>query len=169
MKVHMKIISNLFITIGMSLLITNICIAQDSNFALHKQKGIEVTGEFSPSGTPENKPERIDAGNSCIVDLIQSYSLSGTISGKVDFNYRILVKGPCGSPAGTFDEEWIAYGKFKGKINNKSAFGNMSYTAKVKSGGEINGIIVLGQGLEGELSVYGNFSDGKLSYKGVIK
>jgi hypothetical protein len=45
----------------------------------------------------------------------------------------------------------------------------MSYTAKVKAGGEVNGIIVLGQGLEGELHVYGSFSDGKLSYKGLVK
>ncbi len=35
----------------------------------------------------------------------------------------------------------------------------MSYTATVKEGGEVNGIIVLGQGLEGELHVHGNFND----------
>ena len=45
----------------------------------------------------------------------------------------------------------------------------MSYTAEVKAGGEVNGRIVLGQGLEGELQVNGNFKDGKLSYKGQIK
>ena len=45
----------------------------------------------------------------------------------------------------------------------------MSYTAKVKAGGEVNGIIVLGQGFEGKLHVYGSFSDRKLSYKGLLK
>ena len=80
-----------------------------------------------------------------------------------------MVKGPCGSPPGTFDEEWIAYGKFTGKIKGTPASGNRSYTAKVKAGGGVNGRIVLGQGLEGELQVYGNFENGKLSYKGLIK
>ncbi len=45
----------------------------------------------------------------------------------------------------------------------------MSYTATVKAGGKVNGSIVFGQGLEGELYVHGNFKDGKLTYKGMIK
>jgi len=45
----------------------------------------------------------------------------------------------------------------------------MSYTATVKEGGEVNGSIVFGQGLEGELHVHGNFKDEKLTYKGIIK
>ena len=40
---------------------------------------------------------------------------------------------------------------------------------QVKAGGEVNGHIVLGQELEGELHVLGNYSDGKLTYKRVIK
>jgi hypothetical protein len=155
--------------IGMSLLLMNINPAQDSISTSVIQNGIEASGTFSPSSPPKKKPERIEAGKSCIIDLIESYTISGTLSGKMEFNYRILVKGPCGSPPGTFDEEWIAYGKFNGKIKGSPISGNMSYTAKVKAGGEVNGIIVLGQGLEGELHVYGSFSDGKLSYKGLVK
>ncbi len=162
----MKTYFTLIIVIG--LLMINISLAQDSTFVMNIQETIEATGQFSPVGPPKN-PKKIEAGKICIVDLIESYSISGTLSGKMEFNYRILVKGPRGSPPGTFDEEWIAYGKFDGKLNNNSASGIMSYTATVKAGGEVNGSIVFGQVLEGELHVHGNFKDGKLSYKGMIK
>jgi steroid delta-isomerase-like uncharacterized protein len=131
--------------------------------------GVEASGSIAPSGSPQKKPERISAGKSCIVNLIQPYKVSGTLTGTVEFNYRILVKGPCGSPPGTFDEEWIAYGTFSGTVKGTAASGNMSYVASVKAGGKVDGQIMLGQGLEGKLQVYGNFSDGSLSYKGVLK
>lgn len=169
MKAHIKMKNYFTLIIGMSLLMMNIILAQDSTSAPDMPDGIEAVGEFFPSGPPPKKPKRIEAGKSCIVDLIQSYTISGTLSGTIEFNYRILVKGSCGSPPGTFDEEWIAYGKFKGKFNSTSVSGMMSYTANVKAGGEVNGIIVLGQGLEGELQVHGKFKDGKLSYKGMIE
>lgn len=155
--------------IVVSLFMININLAQDSTSAMYKKDGIKAAGEFSPSGSPTKKPERIEAGKSCIVDLIEPYNISGTLSGKIIFNYRIIVKGPCGSPPGTFNEEWIAYGNFSGKINGATASGKMSYTATVKVGGEVNGIIVLGQGFEGKLHVYGSFSDRKLFYKGLVK
>jgi hypothetical protein len=169
MKAQIKMRIYFTLIIGVSLLIMNINLAQDSTIALEMQNGIEASGTFSPSGPPQKKPDRIEAGKSCIIDLIQSYIISGTLSGKIEFNYRLLVKGPCGLPPGTFDEEWIAYGKFTGNVNDTTGSGNMSYTVKVKAGGEVNGIIVLGQGLNGELKVHGNFKDGKLSYKGQIK
>jgi hypothetical protein len=81
--------------IGMSLLLMNINPAQDSISTSVIQNGIEASGTFSPSSPPKKKPERIEAGKSCIIDLIESYTISGTLSGKMEFNYRILVKGPC--------------------------------------------------------------------------
>lgn len=130
---------------------------------------IEASGVLIPSGPPREKPERISAGKGCIVNLIQPYNISGTLTGTMELNYRILVKGPCGSPAGTFDKEWIAYGIFSGLVNDKKASGNMSYVANVKAGGQVDGQVVFGHGLVGKLHVYGNFSDGKLSYKGYLK
>lgn len=169
MKVHIKMENYFGLIVGVSLIMMNIGPVKDSTAAMDMKNGIEAEGEFFPSGPPQKKPERIEAGKNCIVDLTQSYTISGTLSGIIEFNYRILVKGPCGSTPGTFDEEWIAYGKFTGNVNGIVTFGNMSYTAEVKAGGEVNGRIVLGQGLEGELQVNGNFKDGKLSYKGQIK
>jgi quercetin dioxygenase-like cupin family protein len=128
-----------------------------------------MSGVLKPTGPPSRRPIRTEAGESCIVDLTQSYTISGSISGTVVFNYRILVKGPCGSPLGTYDEEWIAFGEFDGKANDTIASGNMSYVATVKAGGAVDGQIVIGQGIEGELHVSGNFNDGKLSYKGLLK
>lgn len=71
-----------------------------------------ISGFFSPVGTPSTPPKRIDVGGSCIVDLEQDYKVSGSLSGKFTIDYRIMVKGSCGSPLGTFDEDWIAYGTF---------------------------------------------------------
>ena len=132
-------------------------------------QGSEATGTFEPTGAPLEPPERIDVGKSCLVDIRQAYTISGTLNGSLVIDYRILVAGPCGSPAGTFDEDWIAYGEFNGAVNGNTASGKLSYTAHVKAGGEVEGHIILGQGLDGDLSVHGNFDDGKLSYKGWVK
>jgi hypothetical protein len=100
------------------------------------------------------------------VDLKQAYTITGTLTGAMVIDYRILVAGPCGSPAGTFDEDWIAYGTFDGTIKGVSASGALTYTAHVKAGGQVDGQITLGQGIDGVLRVHGNFSDGKLTYEG---
>lgn len=128
----------------------------------------EVSGMFTPTGPPSVPPVRIEAGQSCIVDLKQSYNISGTLTGNLEIDYRILVEGPCGSPPGTFDEEWIAYGKFSGSVNGSAANGNLSYTAQVKAGGDVEGQMVFGRGLEGRLLISGNFGDGKLFYRGQV-
>ena len=151
------------------LLIVQGCESIQEKTLEHNKDGIKAAGEFSPLGPPLKEPERIEAGQSCIVDLIQPYTISGTLSGKIVFNYRILVKGPCGSPPGTYDEEWIAYGEFTGKLDNADVSGKMCYTANVEAGVEVNGIIVLGQGLEGKLQVHANVKDRKLLYQGYIK
>jgi hypothetical protein len=128
--------------------------------------GIPAEGTFQPNGPPQQRPVRVDAGESCIVDVEQAYIVNGTLSGSFDIDYRILVMGPCGSPVGTFDEEWIAHGRFAGTINGVSTSATFTYTATVKAGGEVSGQIVLGQGLGGDLRVHGSFSDGELAYKG---
>ena len=129
----------------------------------------EAKGFFAPSGPPTETPVRMEVGKSCLVELKQSYKISGTFSGSLEIDYRILVDGPCNKPAGTYDEEWIAFGTFNGTINEKSVTGKFSYTANVKAGGDINGKIIFGQGVEGELNVRGNFKGGKLSYDGWTK
>ncbi len=129
---------------------------------------IPAEGTIEPNGPPQQRPIRVDAGESCIVDVKQAYIVNGTLSGLFDIDYRILVIGPCGSPVGTFDEEWIARGSFAGTINGVSGSGNFTYTATVKAGGEVSGQIVLGQGLGGDLRVHGNSSGGKLAYEGQL-
>ncbi len=81
-----KIYSYFFLAIGMSLLITKVIIAQDSTSSIDTRGGVEAAGEFSPSGPPQKKPKRIEAGKSFIVDLIESYSISGTLLDKMEFN-----------------------------------------------------------------------------------
>lgn len=129
----------------------------------------DASGTFSPTGPPVHPPVRTDAGGACVVDLTQDYTVAGSLSGRFRITYRILVAGACGSPAGTFDEQWIAYGTFDGDQNGESTSGTLWYTARVRSGGSVDGRMVLRGGLEADLQISGAFADGKLSYEGTVE
>ena len=90
------------------------------------------------------------------------------MSGSLEIDFRILVNGPCGEPPGKYNEEWIAFGLFRGTVDGMPKSGKFIYTANVKAGGDVEGKIIFGQGIDGELTVKGNFKDGKLSYNGEI-
>lgn len=129
----------------------------------------KASGTFTPDGTPLGSPERVEAGGNCVVDLRQSYTFSGTLSGTAEIDYRILTYGPCpeGPPRpGTYRETWIAHGTFEGSFDGAEARARFTYTATVRKGGDVQGSIELGEGLSGELRVRGNFSSGALSYEG---
>ena len=127
---------------------------------------IHAEGSFRPDGPPKQKPARIEAGRGCVVDVRQTYIVQGTLAGSFNIDFRILVHGPCGQPIGTFAEEWIARGEFAGSLLGKAAKARFTYTAIARPGGQVSGLIVLGQGIEGELHVSGSFSDGELVYDG---
>lgn len=130
----------------------------------------EASGRFAPAGPPSRPPMKVPTGRGCTIDLTQPYTISGTLSGTLDIDYRILVHGPCGrAEPGVFDEEWIARGTFTGRIRGEAASASFSYTARVRAGGDVKGTIVLGQGADGELRVRGNFGDGELSYEGTMR
>lgn len=133
------------------------------------QAGATVKGKLSPVGAPVGAPIRAEAGPACVVDLTQRYAVDGGLSGRMEINYRILVHGACGSPAGTFDEEWIAHGTFAGILEGDSASGTFVYTAKVRDKGQVSGTLAFGSGLDGELTIRGRFSDGSLAYAGVVE
>jgi len=126
----------------------------------------EAAGVLRPMAPPSAPPTRVDAGGSCIVDLVQGYELSGTLSGSASIDYRILVRGPCGSPPATFSEEWIAYGNLQGRLNDTDVTATFTYLAAVAGGEEVAGTIVLNDGLQGVLRISGQFADRKLSYTG---
>ncbi len=136
---------------------------------MHARLGAE--GTFAPSGPPVAPPKRVDAGGNCIVDLRQPYTVSGTLSGSFDIDYRILTYGPCpsGPPKpGTYAETWVAYGTFSGTYNGRAVSADFTYTAEVRRGGAVHGAIDLGGDLSGELTVTGSFSGGSLSYRGDV-
>lgn len=128
-----------------------------------------ASGTFAPVGPPEQPPVRVDAGGACVVDLVQHYVIEGALSGELSIDYRILVAGPCGSPAGTYEEEWIAYGTFSGTVDEQEVTASLLYTADVGAGGSVEGTMLLGGGLEGKLEIRGELSDRRLSYSGVAE
>lgn len=137
-------------------------------FGADSMSEIRATGTIQPDGPPQQEPVRVDAGAGCVVDVRQAYIVKGTLTGSFNIDFRILVRGPCGRPLGTFAEEWIARGNFVGSLQGESATAKFTYTATVEPGGEVSGQIVLGQGLNGELRVRGSFADGELIYDGQI-
>ncbi len=137
-------------------------------FSVDSTSQIRATGTFRPDGPPQQEPTRVDAGKGCVVDVRQAYVVEGTLEGSFNVDFRILVRGPCGRPIGTFAEEWIARGEFVGSLQGVSATARFTYAATVEPGGEVSGLIVLGQGLDGQLRVRGSFSDGKLIYDGQL-
>jgi hypothetical protein len=142
---------------------------QPANTVGNKSVGeSHISGFFSPAGPPSAPPKRIDAGPYCIVDLNQAYRVTGTLSGTFNVNYRIKVDGPCGSPSGTYDEDWIAHGTFSGKWSGEDTAAKFTYVAHVSAGGMVEGKMTFRQGVQGELMVRGDFADGKLSYQSVV-
>lgn len=125
-----------------------------------------VAGTLSPAGPPASAPVRAAAGPSCIVDLTQRYEMAGDLAGQMEIAYRILVHGPCGAPAGTYDEEWIARGTFEGKLGDAATSATFVYTAEVRDEGAVRGTMTFGGELQGELTMRGRFSDRELRYSG---
>ncbi len=135
-------------------------------FCGYNKSDIEAEGTFVPAGPPLDTPVRNDIGKGCIVEIKLPYNITGTLTGNLEIDFRILVNGPCGEPAGTYDEEWIAFGSFSGTVDGSPGSGKFTYTADVKTGGDVDGKIVFGQGIDGELVVKGNFKNKRLSYYG---
>lgn len=124
------------------------------------------TGIIIPAGPPVFPPVRIDAGDSCIVDIVLPYIFAGSLEGRAEISYRIDVKGPCAEAApGRFDENWIARGTFTG-LPGDAGF---VYVADVKAGGKLKGEVVFGQGLSGWLKVSGSLTDDHLDYRGFLQ
>lgn len=131
--------------------------------------GSEASGTFSPAGPPRDAPVRVAAGPSCIVDLAQTYAVEGSLEGRMVIDFRILVRGPCGAPPGTYEEEWIAHGTFEGTFAGDSVTASLAYTAAVREGGVVDGVLAFGDGLTGELAVDGRFAEGVLRYDGDLE
>lgn len=97
--------------------------------------------------------------------------MTGTLGGSAEIDYRILTYGPCpASPPspGTYDERWIAHGTFAGTFDGRDAVADFTYTADVHRGGAVDGRILMGGGLTGELTVTGNMAGLGLSYDGEL-
>jgi hypothetical protein len=129
---------------------------------------LDANGTFSPTGPPSENPVRMAIGENCIVEVKQQYNITGTLTGELEIDFRILVYGPCGEPPGTYKEKWIAFGSFNGTVDGSQRSAEFTYTANVNAGGDVDGKMIFGDGIEGEIIVKGNFKDRKLSYNGEL-
>ena len=131
-------------------------------------ENMSVAGSFSPAGPPE-EPSRHQIGDACIVDLHQPYVLHGSLEGEMRIDFRIYVAGPCGSPPGTYDEHWIAYGSYSVRAQQREGLsGTLLYLADVSAGGDVDGRLTLAEDLQGSLVVRGNFEKRQMSYHGDV-
>jgi hypothetical protein len=145
---------------------------QPTGVQLDEIVGPTESGTFAPVGPPLGPPTRVDAGGHCIIDLHQGYQVAGGLTGSFEIDYRIITYGPCpvGPPVpGAYAEDWIAHGTFAGTVHGAPASASLSYTGHAKAGGEVQGRIVLSDGLEGQLRVLGDFDDGELAYRGPVQ
>lgn len=122
----------------------------------------EVSGSFLPNSPPV-EPIRTAFLDNCIIELDQSYDISGSMK----VNFRIAVRGPCGSPPGTFDESWIATGEYTARLEGIEVEGDLMYVAEVQAGGDVSGEIILTGEVSGTLAVKGNFEAG-MNYEGQL-
>ena len=158
-KIKLLFASCLFLVLAAAL---QPAVAQES----HYQLLFLETGKIIPAGPPLYPPIRVDAGDSCIVDVVLPYVISGSLQGTAVIDYRIDVKAPCAEAVpGKFDETWIAHGTFTGSPGDAG----FVYTAEVKAGGKLKGEIVVGQGLNGWLKVSGSLADDHLEYRGFLQ
>lgn len=128
--------------------------------------GVAVSGTFRPAAPPQEPVRRI-VGESCVVDLKQSYSVDGSFTGVMHIDFRIFVAGDCAQPPGTHDERWIAHGTFAVRSEGSEYSGTLIYLADVISGGAVSGSMTLAGELSAELEVEGTFEDGYMRYKGM--
>jgi len=84
-------------------------------------------------------------------------------------DYRIFVAGPCGAPPGTYDEHWIAFGRYSFDVDHEHLEGPLVDLARVQAGGDAEGSMTLADGLEGTLEVRGSFHDGFMRYEGSLR
>lgn len=128
---------------------------------------VAASGTLRPAGPPEGLA-RARIGETCVVDLTQEYVLDGTLAGGMEIDYRIFVAGPCGSPPGTYDEQWIAHGRYRLAVEGAEFEGPLVYLGQVEAGGSVEGTIRVADALEATLAVSGKFEDGTLVYRGIM-
>jgi hypothetical protein len=129
---------------------------------------VEALGTFKPAGPPDH-PSRSQIGDCCVVDLRQGYTVDGKLSGAMQIDFRIFVAGPCGAPPGTYDEHWIAYGRYSVDVEDRNREGPLVYLADVKAGGDVEGSMTFAGALKGTLSIRGNFREGVMHYQGNLR
>ena len=125
----------------------------------------EVSGTMDREGYPKTPLDKENAGGGCIVDVTQEHSVSGSMSGTLEIDYRLLIAGSCESQAEMDDQEWIAHGVFEGMVDDSSRAASFSYVGEVKDGGNLEGTIVFSGGLVVELRIMGSFCDAPLCYR----
>ena len=96
-------------------------------------------------------------GRNCLLQVNGQLVFTGTIEGVATGQTSALVLAPCAdvatTPPGTFPDVFKSELVFEGTVDGEPARANLLYMGRVQPGGQIEGRLVLSNGVQGRLEV----------------
>jgi hypothetical protein len=96
-------------------------------------------------------------GRNCLLQVNGQLVFTGTIEGTATGRTSALVFAPCAdvatTPPGTFPDVFKSELVFEGTVDGEPARANVLYMGRVQPGGQIEGRLVLSNGVQGRLEV----------------
>jgi hypothetical protein len=96
-------------------------------------------------------------GSNCLLQVNGQLVFTGTIEGAATGQTTALVFAPCSdvatSPPGTFTDVFRSELAFEGTVDGEPARANVLYMGRVQPGGQIEGRLLLSNGVQGRLEV----------------
>jgi hypothetical protein len=96
-------------------------------------------------------------GSNCLLQVEGRLVFTGTIEGAANGQTSALVFAPCAdvatSPPGTYPDVFRSELVFEGTVDGEPARANVLYMGRVQPGGQIEGRLVLSNGVQGRLEV----------------
>jgi hypothetical protein len=96
-------------------------------------------------------------GSNCLLEVEGRLVFTGTIEGAATGQTSALVFAPCAdvatSPPGTYPDVFKSELAFEGMVDGEPARANVLYMGRVQPGGQIEGRLILSNGVQGRLEV----------------
>ena len=110
-------------------------------------------------------------GSNCLLQVEGELVFTGTIEGTATGQTSALVFAPCAdvatSPPGTYPDVFKSELEFEGTVDGEPARANVLYMGRVQPGGQIEGRLILSNGVQGRLAVEAQVAVGG-EYRGSV-